>query len=280
MQNLQQEDGSKVYSFDEWVASYPETSTQRLYSKGTQAFLRAVYKSSDGVEVLAPRYINEMKAGKRSYFKDLLTYVSGSREAPTTLVVYTSIARSFLLYCCDIEMNKKEARMLKGHMPKGTRPRTHKDDITREILRAILSHCDVKMKALVLLLLSSGIRVGEALQLKLSDVPLDTFPQVVNVRGEYAKEGDSYRSYISTEAKEALVEWLKVREEYIKGSAYRIGNLKERKFRPWTVNSFRVFSLISGCSFHRHCPFLYPCHRKSGLLHSKSFQAIPEVISS
>lgn len=121
-------------------------------------------------------------------------------------------------------------------MPKGNRARTVEDDLTRERLRKILLHCDIRLKALVLFLVSSGIRAGEALKLTLDDVTLETNPAVVYVRGEYAKEGEPYVTYISTEAKEALQEWLRVRAGFLADSAYRAFNLKNgRKAKPWKV---------------------------------------------
>lgn len=230
MRNTDNVDKSgRVYSFSEWLDSYAERSTRGTYEMGTAAFLRCIYKSDAKSEELAPRYIKETKARKRDYFKDLVSFIAAnSNRPPLTIRNQVAATRNFLLYCCNIDIGTMERRMLRGRMPKGTMGRTHKDDLDREKLRAILSHLDVRMKALILVLLSSGIRVGEALRLKLSNIDLNTYPVSVEVRGEYAKEGDFYQSFISSEAKEALVEWLKVRESYIADSAYRFNNLKDK----------------------------------------------------
>jgi len=228
----------RSYSFNEWMASYNQPKTRVTYLSGITSFLRSTYKSQEKAEPLAARYIKETKAGRRSYFRDLVAYITASSEKPPkTLRVFLSATYNFLLFCCDIDLTTRERRELKKRLPKGTMARTRREDLDREKLRAILSHSGVMMKALLLVLLSSGIRVGEALQLKMTDLPPNTFPQVVNVRGEVAKEGDSYTSFMSSEAKEALNEWLKVREEFITGSAYRIGNLKDREFRPWNTTT-------------------------------------------
>ena len=70
-------------------------------------------------------------------------------------------------------------------------------------------------QALFLLLESSGLRIGEGLQLKLDDLLLKENPARVQVRGEYTKTGNSRHAFISREAKEALTEWLKVRVKYL-----------------------------------------------------------------
>ena len=82
-------------------------------------------------------------------------------------------------------------------------------------LRKLIMHMPVHGKALYLLLSSGGMRIGEALQLKLNDVNFNLNPVRVEIRGEYTKTGDPYFSFISKEAKEALTEWLKNRGQYL-----------------------------------------------------------------
>jgi integrase len=59
------------------------------------------------------------------------------------------------------------------------------------------------------------MRIGEVVRVKLSDVDLSPRPAEIVVRGEYAKTGDTRTVFISSEAKEALTEWLKVRDKYL-----------------------------------------------------------------
>ncbi|MEM2178261.1 MAG: site-specific integrase [Candidatus Methanomethylicaceae archaeon] len=99
-----------------------------------------------------------------------------------------------------------------------------KGDLTKEVLKKILEHLELKGRTLVLFLASSGIRIGEALKLKLNDIDLDQDPPIVYVRGEYTKSGDSYYTFISKEAKESLIEWLKIREQFLNKQ-----NLKEKE---------------------------------------------------
>ena len=104
-------------------------------------------------------------------------------------------------------------------------------------------HTDVKGKALILTLASSGMRIGECLQVKLSDVDLSDNPARIVVRGEITKTGDTRTVFISREAKEALKEWLKVREAYLKSAANRnkgLGNSKpveDDRLFPFSYNT-------------------------------------------
>jgi integrase len=87
-------------------------------------------------------------------------------------------------------------------MPWGKTARTAEKDIDIETLRRIQAHMDVKEKALTLVLASSGARIVEILQAKLSDVDLTTTPPEIVLRGEYSKSGDTRTVFISSEAKE------------------------------------------------------------------------------
>lgn len=98
---------------------------------------------------------------------------------------------------------------------KGTKALTMDRVPSNVELRRILTHMAIQGKALYLLLASSGMRIGEALKLKLSDLALGEDPAKINIRGEYTKSGNPRLAFLSSEAKEALEEWLKVRPHYI-----------------------------------------------------------------
>ncbi len=74
---------------------------------------------------------------------------------------------------------------------------------------------DVRGRALYLTLASSGMRIGETLKVKVADLEMDKEPVRIMVRGEHTKNGDSRIAFVSTEAKEALAEWLRRREHWL-----------------------------------------------------------------
>jgi integrase len=211
----------------EWLDNHPEEGTKKVYWAGVKKFLVSVY----GVELSAPKekfdelstiLVNEVKAGERDAFKTLLGFVITMNGAPPTSVkAYYSSAKNFLEYSLDIEFTKKQLQQLKGALPKGKLARTEEGELTPEILKGVLAHCDAKGRALFLLLESSGIRISEALMLTFADVDLTSTPPKVTVRGEGAKEGDRYSSFMSVEALDAMREWLKVRDEYIETATKR-----------------------------------------------------------
>ncbi len=247
MRTQHAENTHRSYTFTEWLETYQNSSTRAAYHSGVGSFLRSVYQTDAQVRELADRYIKETRRGKRDFGRDLLDYINSTQKGqtyaqkarlgkampPMSLHLCLAATKNFLSYCCDIEIPNKDWRIIRNHGPKGTRARTQEADFTSDVIRRILLHCDIRLKALILVLIASGVRVGEALQLKLDDIDLEASPAVVHVRGEYAKEGDAYTSFIGGEAKGALLEWLKVRENFMAFAASRAHNSSKRKANPW-----------------------------------------------
>jgi len=89
-------------------------------------------------------------------------------------------------------------------------------------------HLPVKGKALFSVLESSGMRIGETLKLALDDVNLESDPVQIDIQGEYTKSGNSRTTFISREAKEAVLEWLKIRDKYLEVAVARSKRYKKK----------------------------------------------------
>ncbi len=73
----------------------------------------------------------------------------------------------------------------------------------------ILRNSPPKLQMAILLSCSSGLRIGEIVQLKISDIDFDSDPVKLNIRAEIAKGGSSRETYITTETAKALKDYLK-----------------------------------------------------------------------
>jgi integrase len=237
---------------------YPNEGTARVYRAGIYDFFDCLYGkvrkrkhvSEDEKAVyenLAEKYFGE----QRDYFEDLLKFAASKHDQPP-LGAKAKIAgvREFLSFY-DVELTQRQLKQLSTKMPKGKTARTTEKDIDVEILKKILTHMDLKGRAITLALVSSGARIGEMIRIKLSDVDLTTTPPELVIRGEDNKSGDTRTIFISSEAKEVLEEWLKVRDSYIKSAKERNrglvvnGNAKAKKgaddrLFPFTDRNVRV----------------------------------------
>ena len=119
-----------------------------------------------------------------------------------TIIDYLSGTKRFLLYQ-DIEIDENRYRN------KVSVPRVTKIDdqpLTLGLIRSLLSFGlpNKKMLALILTLLSSGMRLAEAMNLRIADLELDSTPARVHIKAEYSKTKRDRIVFISDEAKEAI----------------------------------------------------------------------------
>lgn len=227
--------------FEKFLNLHPKKSSN-TYRSGIFKFLEVTYdvkragrrttaKEREYFQQLAEQYLTE----KRDYNEDLMNFAVSFRDSPPkTAKTYFIAVKEYLEYL-GIEFKKRELKNIKSKLPKGSRARTVEMDMDNTIIRQLMEHMSVNGKALILTLASSGMRIGEALQIDLDDVNLDANPPTIIIRGAITKNGNNRITFINREAKQTLEEWLKVRDKYLKSSLNKnvglvnrgIGNLKD-----------------------------------------------------
>ena len=204
------------------MALYSAKSTLKTYRWGLREFYKTVYgetvdtKKGISLEDSVEKYFSE----KRDYDADVKRFFSKINDRPPKSIrTLLSCVKAFLLEN-NVELGEAFWRRINRRI-KGSRAISVEKVPSNEELRRILTHLPVNGKALYLTLESSGMRIGEAMQLTLEDIDLDADPVKINIRREYTKSGDARITFVSGEAKEAIEEWLKTREDYIKTAVAR-----------------------------------------------------------
>jgi integrase len=235
---------SRVENF---LKMYRSQNTVKAYKWALTEFFKSVYGEDEGrLEEHAERYFNE----KRDVERDIQNFLAAINDKPPKSVrLMLAAVRTFLVEN-DVELPAKFWRRLIKRI-RGSRALTLDKVPSNVELRRIIMHMPVHGKALFLTLASSGMRIGEALKLKVEDVEFDTKPVKVNIRGEYTKTGNSRLAFISREAAEAIQEWLKVRSQYIKAAA---GKSKPREhykveFKGKPIDDPRVFPFEANTAY-------------------------------
>lgn len=233
----------------DFLERYPKRSTRDVYRAGIYDFLDSVYgrvrkgqrateEERAEYERLADQYFNE----QRDRFEDMVRFAAYMQDKPP-LGARAKIggARELLIHY-DVEFTAKQLKRLSMKLPKGKTARTAEKDLDKEVLKRILMHLDVKGRACVLTLASSGIRIGVLMRIRLSDVDLSTTPAEMVIRGEHTKTGDQRTVFISSEAKEALEGWLKVRDNFLSSAENKNrGLVAKANARPKPRNDDRLF---------------------------------------
>jgi len=221
-----------------YLQQFESKSTVRAYRAALKKYFQTIYNEAEpNLEECAEKYFRE----NRNYEADVQAFVVALKEAPPkTRRLYLTAVKVFLLEN-SVELSQLFWRRLKGRI-KGVGAVSEEKVPSKEQLRSVFMHLPVHGKALFLTLLSSGMRIGEALQLKIGDIDLTQTPAIVRIRAEYSKSGEKRVTFISSEAVEAVKEWLKVRSQYLQAAAgkshmYSKPTEDQRLFPFTSVNS-------------------------------------------
>lgn len=190
----------------EWLQEFKSLSTRKVYRAALNNFKKAI-----GIQDLN-QYVNDSPDVANDARKFL---VSMEGRPSKTICTYAGAVKVFLqdqgVKVPDESWKKIRRR---GFMPKRVRAETRDKKPTRAMLKKILNYSDIKARALILFLLSSGARIGETLQLKKDDFNLNTDPPRAHIRREYTKGGVGERTvFFSYEAREAIKDWLRIKAD-------------------------------------------------------------------
>ena len=122
----------------------------------------------------------------------------------STIRCYVTTAKEFLndvgckIYSEDIRRKFKLPRKIV----------IYTEGLTKDIVAQILRLANYRLSTLILIACSGGMRLGEILQLKLSDVDFTTNPTTIILRAQTTKTRESRIVHISSEATQALKDLL------------------------------------------------------------------------
>lgn len=201
---------------DEFLDGNFSKHTIRIYKKSLEMFFNAVNSDPN-------TYFDE----ERDHDNDIRMFIKSlSQYKPYTKKARINCVRLFLEEN-EVVFTKQTKRKIKGQT-KRCKPTVQDIVSTPKELKEILQHGTLKDRALFLFASSSGMRIDEILQLTKEDIPaikkhenhrnID-FPVKIYVRAETTKTNTARIAFISNEAWDTLLEWLKDRPAYLHQAA-------------------------------------------------------------
>jgi len=194
------------------------------YNLDIEQILRKIEtKETDPIEVLDNFY--SFLAEHKRENSDKIGYSN------QTICDYLAVAKEFLngegckIYNEDIKQRFKLPRKIN----------VYEKGLTKDIINRIVRLANAKLAATVLIACSSGMRVGEIVQLRFSDIDF-TEPVTITVRSETTKTRETRITHISAEAASALKDYLSRKNRPMKNEDYvfllqhedRLRNLRAR----------------------------------------------------
>jgi integrase len=147
---------------------------------------------------------------------------------------YVNYIKSYLQYHdVDIVPHKFKKRVMLPKIPQEDAQPIDESDI-----RTILTQChNRRLKTILLIYASSGVRPIEACALRVCDINFNSTPVRIHIRAEYTKTKKSRDIYISDEAASWLKEWIEDRFRIILNKSEKI----DRRISESLV--FQVFDI-------------------------------------
>jgi integrase len=194
-----------------------ELFEKRVYRKSrsensVNTYLRSLERFLGYVGLSAEALAEKVKNGTFNVVDSLNRWLDdlNTRDtAPRTQKVYFHAVKKFVeVTVPESQVNWKMVELPKTWSVEEDRPPTKQE------LKDILNHGNLKDRAIVLLAVSSGMREGTLAELQVGDVDFDAFEDiaVIKVRPEAAKQRIAYVTFATPEAKNALRQYLDLRK--------------------------------------------------------------------
>ncbi len=184
---------------------------------------------------------SEYLSTQRNYYMDIARVITSMLEKGylyKSLQGWLSTWLKYLAISNNIELTRRQEADLWKKVSGSTElqkdvPRT--PTTYRRILYS--DRMPIHGRAAFLVQISTGRRLGEVLKLKVSDIDLEHDPPTVRFSSRGTKTKQALLRYLTSEAKEAIDEWLVKRSEYIGSSSAKCRGIKTTK----DVKSDRLF---------------------------------------
>lgn len=173
-------------------------------------FLREKY-SIDEYSLLDNHNNNTLDIFK--IFKEFVIYLDKTGKSPRTIRYALSVSKGYLRHM-GIKIDAEDLKHI-VKIPKIVKIRELPLD--KEIISRLLRNAKPKLHLVILVGVSTGMRIGEIAQLKISDIDFNQNPVKVYLRASTTKTRESRECFLTSEATNALKDYLKRYHKWTEG---------------------------------------------------------------
>jgi len=231
----------EMWSVRDFLDQYDSINTIQSYTSSLLRYFSLIYPELDGIENYEEK-INRLNELSITYFsenrdirKDIIFFKNTLKDnSPKTRL--SRLATVFRFF--EDNGQTFPRNFVKNINGKATDAETDEHIPTAEETGRILEYLPIQAKTLTLVLVSSGMRDGEALKLTLEDLDLDRIPPRINIPAKITKTKKKRITFLTPEACDHVKEWLEFRQDFIKRSSKRGRAKRKAAANP---NDNRVF---------------------------------------
>lgn len=151
--------------------------------------------------------ITRIKSGDPDVYRllnEFVVYLYKLGLKPATIKIKIAAVKGFLRHE-GIKVYSEDFKQL-VKTPKNLRHR--EEPLTKEMLVRLLRVMPLKLQTAILVATASGMRIGELVQLKISDIDFESKPVTIHLRAETTKTRQARETFLTSEATKALKDYL------------------------------------------------------------------------
>lgn len=216
MSELKSQDGIFQDFLDSRYIISHSQKTYKSYKRALSQFEGFVRQNHD---CDVQQIIQRLKDNKIDVYELLNKYViflDKAGKRPASIKGWMPAVKGFLRQQ-GIRIYTEDSRAL-VRMPRQIHYR--EEPMTKEIISRLLNNLSPKLRAAVLVATASGMRIGEIVQLRISDIDFDSIPTKVRIRAETTKGKQFRETFLTREATLALQDYLKRTFNWDKSQKY------------------------------------------------------------
>ena len=152
-------------------------------------------------------FVSKIKNEELDVFKilqEFVIFLDKQNKKPATIKLWLTAVKGILRHF-DIKIYSEDFRQF-VKIPKDIKRR--EEPLTKEILVRLLRNVPPKLQTTILVAIASGMRIGEIVQIRLSNIDFESNPVKIRIRAETTKTREARETYLTAEATKALKDYL------------------------------------------------------------------------
>jgi len=188
--------------------SYATKSLYQAVVKHLEEFVRNSY-NLDLTQVV--NAILTEKLDPLNLLDGFYTYLSEYKKPKTSKALANSSIKTYLVIAKEF-LNTNGVKIYNEDVRQRLRlpgkEDVYEEGLTKEIINRVIRSSNLKLATVILIACSSSMRIGEIVQLRLSDIKFDTNPATIEVRKETTKTRSTRFTHLTNEATLSLKDYL------------------------------------------------------------------------
>jgi integrase len=214
-----------MHTIDSQIESYLERvyriSKSHNSKRGYKVALRNFNRFLISTQTTLQEILIDLKQKKKDpviLLDEYYTFMSENALRNSTICGNLSITKDFL----NFNGLKIYSEDLKQRFRSPKREVFYEEGITKKELVRLLHNSSQKLQTAILLACSSGMRIGEITQLRLSDIDFTTNPTTIRIRRDTTKTRETRFTHVTKESSDLLHDYIKKRQEKIHSNDFHL----------------------------------------------------------